>query len=53
VKRLAILKIAGTPVMRQWHLVHRAEKRLLPAAEAFREFMRSEAARLIAAQVGL
>jgi DNA-binding transcriptional LysR family regulator len=53
VKRLAILKIAGTPVMRQWHLVHRAEKRLLPAAEAFREFMRSEAARLIAVQVGL
>jgi DNA-binding transcriptional LysR family regulator len=53
VKRLAILKIAGTPVMRQWHLVHRAEKRLLPAADAFREFMRSEAARLIAAQVSL
>jgi DNA-binding transcriptional LysR family regulator len=51
VNRLAILNIAGTPVKRQWHLVHRAEKRLLPAAEAFREFMRKEGARLIAAQI--
>jgi DNA-binding transcriptional LysR family regulator len=51
VGRLAILNITGTPVKRQWHLVHRAEKRLLPTAEAFREFMRKEGARLIAAQV--
>lgn len=53
VQRLAILDVVGTPVKRQWHLVHRAEKRLLPAADAFREFMRSEGARLIAAQVGI
>ena len=51
VGRIATLPIADTPVKRQWHLVHRAEKRLLPAAEAFRLFMRAEGARLIAAQV--
>jgi hypothetical protein len=33
-------------------LVHRAEKRLLPAVEAFRDFMRNEGARLITLQVG-
>ncbi|MBX7201167.1 MAG: LysR family transcriptional regulator [Rhodospirillaceae bacterium] len=53
VGRITLLNVAGTPVMRQWHLVHRAEKRLLPAAAAFRDFMRGEAARLIASQVGL
>jgi DNA-binding transcriptional LysR family regulator len=52
VKRLAILDVLGTPVKRQWHLVHRAEKRLLPAVEAFRDFMRNEGARLITLQVG-
>ena len=52
VKRLAILDVLGTPVKRQWHLVHRAEKRLLPAVVAFCDFMRSEGARLIASQVG-
>lgn len=53
VKRLAVLDVVGTPVKRQWHLVHRAEKRLLPAADAFRDFMRGEGARLISAQVGI
>lgn len=53
VNRLSILDVVGTPVKRQWHLVHRAEKRLLPAADAFRDYIRSEGARLIAAQVGL
>ncbi len=52
VGRLAILPVSGTPLMRQWHLVHRREKRLLPAAEAFRQFMRDEAPRLIELQVG-
>lgn len=53
VNRLSILDVVGTPVKRQWHLVHRAEKRLLPAADAFRDYIRSEGARLIAAQVGI
>ena len=48
VGRLVALPVSGTPLMRQWHIVHRAEKRLLPAAAAFRAFMRTDAARLIA-----
>lgn len=52
VGRLAILNIAGTPVKRQWRLVYRTDKRLMPAATAFVEFMDSEGSRLIAAQVG-
>ena len=52
VGRLAILDVVDTPIKRRWHLVHRAEKRLLPAAMAFREFIRDEGARLIQSQVG-
>ena len=32
--RLAILDVAGLPAVRQWFVVRRAEKRLLPAAQA-------------------
>lgn len=46
VGRLAVLKVAGTPLMRQWRVVHRRDKRLLPAAELFRAFMREEGAKL-------
>lgn len=52
VGRLAKLKVVGTPVKRQWHLVHRADKRLMPATTAFIDFMANEGARLIAAQMG-
>lgn len=37
--RLVMLGVAGLPVMRQWFVVKRADRRLLPAAEAFRNFM--------------
>ncbi len=37
---LAILPIAGTPVMRTWYVVHLQSKVLSPAAEAFRSFLR-------------
>ncbi|MCX7169830.1 MAG: LysR family transcriptional regulator [Proteobacteria bacterium] len=47
VGRLLVLPVAGTPVMRQWHLVRRAEKRQLPLAIAFREFLCAEAAELM------
>jgi LysR family transcriptional regulator, low CO2-responsive transcriptional regulator len=46
VGRLSVLKVVGTPLIRQWHLVHRQDKRLLPAADAFRAFMREEARKL-------
>lgn len=37
--RLAVLDVAGLPVMRTWYLVKRADKRLLPAAEAMWAFL--------------
>ncbi|MDD1651381.1 MAG: LysR family transcriptional regulator [Methylococcaceae bacterium] len=38
-KRLAVLKVEGFPIMRHWYIVHRADKRLSPAAQAFKSFM--------------
>jgi len=35
-KRLAVLNVEGFPIMRHWYVVHRADKRLSPAAQAFR-----------------
>ncbi len=52
VGRLVKLSITGTPVKRQWRLVYRTDKRLMPAATAFVNFMDSEGSRLIAEQVG-
>jgi DNA-binding transcriptional LysR family regulator len=52
VGRLVKLNVTGTPVNRQWRLVYRTDKRLMPAATAFVEFMDSEGSRLIEAQVG-
>ena len=52
VGRLVRLNITGTPVKRQWRLVYRTDKRLMPAATAFVRFMDSEGSRLIAAQIG-
>ncbi len=40
---LVPLDVAGTPVVRRWYLVHRTDKRLSPAAVAFRAFMLAEA----------
>jgi DNA-binding transcriptional LysR family regulator len=38
-KRLAVLDVIGTPVVREWYLVHRTNKRLSPAAQAFKTFL--------------
>ena len=51
VGRLALLDVRDRPHQRHWHVVHRKEKRLLPAAESFRHFMRGEGARLLGEQV--
>ena len=48
VGRLVKLPVAGTPVMRRWFVVHRAEKELLPVAETFRSFLLAEAGSLMA-----
>jgi len=34
--------VAGLPVMRRWHVVHRRGKQLLPIAQAFCDFVRDE-----------
>jgi len=38
-KRLAVLKVEGFPIMRHWYIVHRADKRLSPVAQAFKGFV--------------
>ncbi|KVW95845.1 LysR family transcriptional regulator [Thiobacillus denitrificans] len=38
-KRLAVLNVDGFPILRHWYIVHRADKRLSPVAQAFKEFV--------------
>jgi len=45
-KRLTILDVEHFPIMRDWHIVHRANKRLSTAAQAFKQFLLDEAERL-------
>lgn len=44
-RRLTVLKVEGFPIMRHWYVVHRADKRLSPAAQAFKQFVLGEAGR--------
>ncbi len=39
VDALALVRAPGLPVMRKWNVVHRREKRLAPASEAFKKFV--------------
>ncbi len=48
VGRLVQLPVVGTPVIRRWFVVQRAEKTLLPVAESFRAFLLAEAPTLMA-----
>jgi len=48
VGRIIILPVTGTPIVRRWFVVHRAEKELLPVAETFRDFLIAEAPALMA-----
>ncbi|MBI4203684.1 MAG: LysR family transcriptional regulator [Betaproteobacteria bacterium] len=45
--RLTVLDVEGFPVMRNWHIVHRKNKRLPPVAVAFKEFLLKEGAALV------
>jgi LysR family transcriptional regulator, low CO2-responsive transcriptional regulator len=45
-KRLCVLDVAGFPIVRDWHIVQRKNKRLSTAANAFRDFLLEEAARM-------
>ena len=51
--RLAVLRVEGLPVVRHWHVVHLARKRLPPVAGAFKEFLLAEGARLVKAYTAL
>jgi DNA-binding transcriptional LysR family regulator len=44
---LAILDVQGFPVMLNWYVVHRRNKRLPPVALAFKNFLLSDGAKLI------
>lgn len=44
--RLHVLNVDGFPIVRNWYIVHRKNKRLSLAAQAFEQFLISEAAEL-------
>jgi DNA-binding transcriptional LysR family regulator len=48
--RLVHLPVTSTPVMRQWYVVHRVDKGLLPMTLAFLDFVRTVGPRLVAEQ---
>jgi len=50
--RLAVLEVAGTPVMRHWYVIHRERKRLSPTAEAFKTFLIERGAKAIEQALG-
>jgi DNA-binding transcriptional LysR family regulator len=45
---LAVLDVQGFPLMQHWYVVHRRTKRLPPVAQAFKDFLLSDGAALIA-----
>ncbi len=51
-RRLIVLDVAGTPVMRAWHVIHREKKRLSPVAQAFKAFLIERGARAIEHALG-
>lgn len=46
-RRLAILDVESFPIMRQWFIVYRKGKRLSPVAQAFHDFVLTEATTLL------
>src|SRR5207342_1368702 len=46
-RRLVVIAVKGFPVMRQWYVVHRRERRLPRITEAFQRFVVKEGAQLI------
>ena len=45
--RLAVLNVEGFPILKDWYIVHREEKRFSAAAEAFKTFVLTETSRII------
>jgi DNA-binding transcriptional LysR family regulator len=46
-RRLVALKVPGLPLVRQWHAIRRADKILLPPAQAMLDFLGKEGARYL------
>ncbi|MCL2778252.1 MAG: LysR substrate-binding domain-containing protein [Polyangiaceae bacterium] len=42
VREIALLDVAGTPVLRNWHIIRMSAKKLAPAAAAFHAFLCTE-----------
>jgi DNA-binding transcriptional LysR family regulator len=51
-RRLAVLRVEGTPVMRRWFVIHRHAQRLPHAAEGFRDYLVATGAREIETAIG-
>lgn len=51
-RRLAVLRVEGTPVMRRWFVIHRREQRLPNAAAGFRDYLVATGAREIETAIG-
>lgn len=51
-RRLAVLDVTGTPVMRHWYVIHRERKRLSPVAAAFKAFLIERGAKAIEQAIG-
>ena len=49
--RLIALDVVGLPLIRQWFVVRRVEKHLLPPAQSLLEFLSREAARFLPSAV--
>ena len=45
---LRVLDVQGFPLMLNWYVVHRRNKRLPPVAQAFKDFLLDEGAGLLA-----
>ncbi len=52
VGQIVLLPVEGIPVLRDWNVVHRAEKRLSPAAQAFKKFVLQEGRAFLATWPG-
>jgi DNA-binding transcriptional LysR family regulator len=48
-RRLAMLNVEHFPLLRHWFVAHRSNKRLSSAALAFKEFLLTEAKKIIVA----
>jgi len=51
--RLVVLSVVGLPILRDWHVVHPATKRMSPVAAALKAFLVAEGAAILDRQRGM